>query len=236
MTLLARRDSSLDHSQIPDRALRFSFDPPPEAVSDFDRLGKLSAPSRAAVLFKEGDLCRNVIFVRSGEVKLSTTSSRGRILILKIARAGDLLGLAAAISASRHEMTAETLVPTIIRTIPSDDFLNFMERHRSVRIHMVRLLAEDCKSAFLDVRSFAYSSAPERLASILLNWGRAAVAPEPHLNFDMTLTHDELGSLAGLSPRDRYRVLGEFQKKKLIAVHGASFLILEPSSLAALLA
>jgi CRP/FNR family cyclic AMP-dependent transcriptional regulator len=236
MTLLAFREPFLESPQNPDRATRFGSDLSPEAISDFDSLGRLSSFPRATVLFKEDDPCRNVIFLHSGEVKLSSTSRRGRTLILKIARSGDLLGLAAAISAGRHEMAAETLVPTLIKSIPSDAFLRFMDRHRGARTHMARLLAEECKSAFLDVRSFAYSSAPERLASILLNWGQTSFAPEPQLQFQMTLTHDELGSLAGVSRETISRVLSGFQKRKLIEVHGACFLILEPARLAMLMA
>jgi len=206
----------------------------PAAAGDFDSLGKLSSPSRATILFKEHDLCRSVILLHSGEVKLFSTSSKGKTIILKIARSGDLLGLAAAISVGRYEVTAQTLVPTLIKTIPSDDFLRFISRHHGVGMQMTRLLAEDCKSAFLDVRNIAYSTASERIASILLNWGRSPLHPEPQLRFDMTLTRDELGSLAGLSRETITRVLSFFQKKKLIEVHGTSFLILEPARLALL--
>jgi CRP/FNR family cyclic AMP-dependent transcriptional regulator len=235
-TLIAFRDFDLKPSQNPDRSMRFRSDLSPEAISDFDSLGKLSSLPRACVIFKEDNLCREVIFLLSGEVKLFSTSSRGRTLILKIARSGDLLGLTAAICGSRYEMSAETVVPTFVRTIPSSEFLHFIERHRGVQMQMARLLAEDCKSAFLDVRKLAYSSASERIATILVNWERTTLTPEPRRSFDMTLTHDELGSLAGVTRETVSRVLSEFQKKKLIAIHGTSFLILEPARLASLIA
>jgi len=103
-------------------------------------------------------------------------------------------------------------------------------------MHLARLLAEDCKSAFVNVRNIVYSSAAERIATILLNWGRSPLHPEARLRFDITLTHDELGSLAGVSRETVSRVLSEFQRKKLIAIHGTSVLILEPVRFASLIA
>ena len=47
-----------------------------------------------AVLFVEGQMPRGAFMLCSGQVKLSTTSREGKVLILKIAEAGDVLGAA----------------------------------------------------------------------------------------------------------------------------------------------
>src|ERR1700722_9057989 len=97
MSLLAFHDPILDHAQNSARFMRFGAHLSAEAVSDFDSLGRLYGLPKAVVLFKEDGPSRNVIFLHSGEIKLSVTSSRGRTLIRKIARSGDLLGLGAVI-------------------------------------------------------------------------------------------------------------------------------------------
>ena len=56
----------------------------------------------------EGQTPRGVFVLCSGKVKLSTTSKEGKVLILKQAEAGEVLGLSAAISGTNYEMTAET--------------------------------------------------------------------------------------------------------------------------------
>jgi CRP/FNR family cyclic AMP-dependent transcriptional regulator len=43
-----------------------------------------------------------------GQVKLSVSSSEGKTLILRIAKAGEVLGLMAVLSRSCYEATAET--------------------------------------------------------------------------------------------------------------------------------
>lgn len=59
-----------------------------------------------AILFIEGQTPRGIFILCSGKAKLSTTSKEGKVLILKLAEAGDILGLSAAISGTSYEMTA----------------------------------------------------------------------------------------------------------------------------------
>ena len=53
-----------------------------------------------AVLFVEGQTPRGIFIICSGKVKLSTASKDGKVLILKQAEAGEVLGLSASISTS----------------------------------------------------------------------------------------------------------------------------------------
>ena len=60
-----------------------------------------------ALLFVEGQTPRGIFVLCSGKVKLSTTSKDGKVLILKQAEAGEVLGLSAVISGTNYEMAAE---------------------------------------------------------------------------------------------------------------------------------
>ena len=65
-----------------------------------------------AIIFMEGQPARGVYVVRQGRVKLLTTNSEGRTLILKIARPGEALGLNSVITGKPYDVTAEILQPT----------------------------------------------------------------------------------------------------------------------------
>jgi CRP/FNR family transcriptional regulator len=62
-----------------------------------------------ALLFVEGQIPRGAYVLCSGKAKLSTTSRDGKVLILKIAEAGEVLGLSAVISGTPFQLTAETM-------------------------------------------------------------------------------------------------------------------------------
>ncbi len=57
-----------------------------------------------ATLFVEGQTPRGVFLLCSGKVKLSTSSRDGKVLILKMAGPGEMLGLSAVISGGEYEL------------------------------------------------------------------------------------------------------------------------------------
>jgi CRP/FNR family transcriptional regulator len=207
----------------------------PEALKDFTSLGMQMRLPKGSVLYQEDDPSHSVAVICDGQVKLSCTSRDGKTLILKIAVPGDVLGLGAVISGMPYEATAEAIEPTLIKSVRKDEFLAFLERHGQASMHAARSLSEEYKSVFFDARRLALApSAAGRLASVLLDWGRAASCGKPEMHFTMALTHEDLANLAGTSRETVTRTLGRFQREKLIRVHGSSMTILEPEKLSLL--
>ena len=175
---------------------------------------------------------RGVFVVCSGKVKLSSTSKLGKTLILRIAGPGDVLGLGAAIAGERYEVTAETVEPTQLKSIEREDFLAFLQRHGEGSLHAAQALSAEYRSTFFDARRLALSAtAAGRLASVLLDWGRAAQCGKTEMRFTMALTHEELANLIGSSRETVTRMMGKFRREKLIQVRGATILVLAPEKL-----
>src|SRR5438128_9747090 len=76
----------------------FFCDLPKPTLEELERIKYASAYPQGAVLFVEGQSARGVYILCSGRVKLSTTSRDGKTLILRIAQAGEVLGLHATVS------------------------------------------------------------------------------------------------------------------------------------------
>lgn len=83
-----------------------------------------SSLAAGAILFVEGQAPRGIFIVCSGKVNLSTTSREGKILILKTANAGEVLGLSASISGVTYETTAETATPCQLAFVERERFWN----------------------------------------------------------------------------------------------------------------
>jgi CRP/FNR family cyclic AMP-dependent transcriptional regulator len=219
------------------RPLRMFCNLTDAALTDFNAIGVKASLPRGATLFQEDEPSGGVYVICTGQVKLSCTSREGRTLILKIAMPGDVLGLGAVISGSSYEVTAETVQPTEIKSIRRDEFLSFLQKHGEASLHAAKALSEEYKAAFFDARRLALSgSAAGRLASVLLDWGRAASCGRAEMRFTMALTHEELANLVGSSRETVTRMLGRFKREKLIQIRGASILILAPEKLGQLAA
>ena len=77
----------------------------------FDSIKYITAYPGGAVLFVEEEPPRGVFVLCQGRVKLSMSSSEGKMVTLRTAKPGDVLGLHAVVSGKPYEATAETLGP-----------------------------------------------------------------------------------------------------------------------------
>jgi CRP/FNR family transcriptional regulator, cyclic AMP receptor protein len=232
-TLSARRPESLDCINCEHRSLRMFCNLDGAALADYATIGVETSFARGTTLFNEGGRSNGVFVICTGQVKLFCISKEGKTLILKIAMPGDVLGLGAVISGSAYEVTAETLEPTQIKSIPREDFLAFLEKHGEGSLHAAKALSDDYKAAFFDARRLALSgSSAGRLAGVLLDWGKtAATCGKFEMRFTMALTHEELANMVGSSRETVTRMLSRFKKEELIQMRGSSILILAPERL-----
>lgn len=207
----------------------------PAALEDFDSIGTAINLPKGAILFREGDPSDRIHILCEGKVKLSCNSREGRTLNLRIALAGDVLGLSGVISGAPFEVTAEALEPVALKLVRRADFIPFLERHGEASMHAAKALSDEYKAALSDARRLALSgSVTGRLASLLLDWGRSESCGKAEMRFNMVLTHDDLANFTGTSRETVTRSLGKLQKDNLIRIQGVAVHILSPEKLAEL--
>jgi CRP/FNR family transcriptional regulator, cyclic AMP receptor protein len=210
----------------------FFCDLPKQSVEDLDRIKYASAFPPGAVLFVEGQAPRGVYVICTGRVKLTTTSRDGKTLILRIAQAGEVLGLHATVSGKPYELTAETLQPCQLDFVKRDDFLKFLQNHADACLHAAQHLSQDCQSAYEMIRSLGLShSVSERLARLLLEWASDGEETKEGIRIKIALTHEEIAQLIGTSRETVTRVLGEFREKEFAQLRGSTLLIRNKAAL-----
>ena len=194
-----------------------------DALRDFDALGTCRRREPHAVLFHEGLPADHLLIICSGRVKVTASSSRGRLFLLRVAAPGDILGLAALEEQALHRVTAVTLSACTIKSIPRTDFVRLMETHTDVSRITALAIAREYHSALLSARRLAlHTSAAGKLASTLLDWAHMDnTSPSPThtslpISFLMQLSQEDLGSMAGLSRETVSRLLTRFRREGLI--------------------
>lgn len=113
------------------------------ATADFNAIKSQAIYPAGAVLFLENQDPRGVFVLCAGEVKMSITSSAGKTLILRVAKAGEILGLMSTMSGTPYEVTAETLQPCQVAFVRRDDFLRFISRYPEGYIGAIRQLSKN---------------------------------------------------------------------------------------------
>jgi len=205
----------------------------PSALEDFRSMEHPSSYPANVVLFAEGEPVRALCVILEGEVRLSINSSEGKRLSLRIAREGDVIGLSSTFSGTPYDMTAETLYPSKIAFIERREFLNFLVRHPDAHQSVTEELGRQMSQACSQLRTLGLSSsAPERLARLLLEWSDRGQAKESESRMRFSLTHEEIGDFIGTTRETVSRTLSTFKSRHLVAFQGCMMTIPSRAALA----
>jgi len=220
----------------PHKESRLFCNLPPAAVQRLSEITSSATYPKGATLFVEGQPSRGVFILCAGHVKLSTSSSDGRTLILRISEPGDLLGLPATISGKPYEVTADVIEPTQANFISHTDFLNFLREHGEAALRVAQELSETYQTAFAEMRTIGLShSAREKLARFVLDWSAHHPSDNGVIKFSLTLTHEEIAQMIGASRETVTRLFADFKKRNLLQIKGSSVTIKDKLGLERLL-
>jgi CRP/FNR family transcriptional regulator len=198
----------------------------PASVKDFDAIKSTATYPKGALLFVEKQDSRGVYVLCEGEVKLSISSPEGKIMIMRIARAGELLGLMATIAGQPYEVTAETIHPCQVAFVRREDFLRFVAAHPEASQNVVRQMSSQYRGACEQLRTVGLSaSAHEKLARLLLTWTEGIQQTKEGTRIKLPLTHEEIAEFIGTTRETVTRTLSDFKVRHLVAIQGSTLMI-----------
>lgn len=199
------------------------------------RINSIYKPRRT--LFAENQACRGAFILCEGEAKLFITSRTGKTLILRIAVAGEILGLTAALSGRPYIHTAETITPCHISFVRRDDLIRFVATHPQVLQPVLEQLTMNYEAACDQLRLVALAStASAKLARLLLEWHSYAVHAHRTNVRPAHLTHEEIAEFIGASRETVTRTLNQFREHQLIRIDGAAVIVTNRAGLEAIVA
>lgn len=212
----------------PLRGDRLFCDLAPEAMRTLASITSPASYPKGALLFVQGQPARGVFVVCTGRVKLSVSSAVGKTMILRVAEAGEVVGLPSAISGQPYGVSAEVLEPTQANFIPRDQFLQFLRQYGEAALRVAQLLSNIYHTAYEEIRSLGLSgSSAEKLAKFLLDWSSQHGQQEQdgEIRLKLPLTHEEIAQMIGASRETVTRLLADFKKKQLVRVKGSTLVI-----------
>jgi CRP/FNR family transcriptional regulator, cyclic AMP receptor protein len=208
------------------KAAGFFCQLPPAAVKDFDAIKSTSTYPKGALLFMEKQDARGVFLLCEGDVKLSISSSEGKILIMRVAKAGEILGLMAGMSGGPYEVTAETIRPCQVAFIRREDFQRFVAKYPGASQGVARQMTMQYQAACEQLHTLGLSaSAQEKLARLLLTWSAGMQETKEGTRIKMPLTHEEIAEFIGTTRETVTRTLSEFKILHLVTIQGATVMI-----------
>jgi CRP/FNR family transcriptional regulator, cyclic AMP receptor protein len=217
------------------RAEHIFCDLPASALQALESIKFATAFPTGSVLFVEDQAPRGIFVICKGRVKLSICSTDGRTLILKIAEAGEVLGLSASVCGKPYELTAESVEPCQITFVKREDFLRFLKENSEACLRVAEQLSEKYAAVCRTIRSLILShSAAERLASLLLEWMvKDGEKAKTETRIKLSLTHEELAQMIGTSRETVTRLFAEMKRQNILQGKGSTLVIRNAAALKA---
>ncbi len=204
----------------------------PGELKAFDAIKHVATYPSDAVLFMEQQKSLGIYLLCEGQVKLSFSSREGKTLILRIAKACEVLGVSSALSGNPYEATATTLRPCQVAFVSSSDFKALLQRYPAFLQRLACHLGWQYKTACEQLSAVGLGSCViERLAKFLLNWSHDGGAPGNGNRFTLPLTHEEVAECIGSTRESVTRTISEFRDLGLIESHGSTFVIVDRAAL-----
>jgi len=158
-------------------------------------------------IFLEGEKGNYVVLILSGIIKISRSSSDGRVKTLALLRPKDFFGeMALFLPGHERSATAEALTDCRVITIDQTDFEKLLKDVPGISLRIIQTLAHRLQAANRQIKTLALGDSQSKLADLLLTLQEefpAAVGA----GIVIPLTHQELADLAGLSRETTTRML-----------------------------
>ena len=197
-----------------------------ESIEALNRIKHAAVFPEHAVVLVEGQSPWGIFILCQGRAKLSTTSRDGKTLIIRIAEAGEVLGLHAVITGGPYELTVETMQPCQLNFVGRDDMLLFLKEHADASLQATQHLARDCSDSYGVVRTIGLShSDSERFARFLLETASDGKVSNGSVRVRLAMTHEEMSQLIGTSRETITRLLSEFRRNDLAELKGSTLII-----------
>lgn len=188
---------------------------------------------RGKVVFAEGEPARGVFILRTGSATASISSSEGRMVILRIAQGGEVLGLNSVLRNACYNTTIKTIEPCRTEFIPRTALIDLMERNQQAARAISQILSREIADLTERARSLLLpQTANAKLARLLLDWCEQSGTNESDaVSITRSLTHEQIAHMIGSSRETVTRLLTSLNRRRIIHVTPDSILISDRTAL-----
>ncbi|MBE0661268.1 MAG: Crp/Fnr family transcriptional regulator [Bacteroidales bacterium] len=185
---------------------------------------------KGQVIFYEGKRPLGIYCIHSGRIKISKLGIEGKEQIVRIAQAGDLLGLRSLISGRNYANSATTIDDSIVCFVNKRKFFQTTIRYPEISTRIMITLSKLLEEAEQKITSMAQKPVRERLAEALLTLNDVFHS-DGCPNTIISLTREDLANMVGTANETVIRLLSEFKEEKMVAVKGRKIFILDKKGL-----
>lgn len=186
---------------------------------------------KGQTIFNAGAYPHGLYCVKEGKIKIFRIGDEGKEQIVRLAKAGDILGYRALLSGDKYSSGAEVIEESKICFIPQKTFLSLIEGNGMLSMKLMKLLSADLKNAEHRMIDLAQKPVRERVAEALLYLRSTYGVDEDGMTINVSLSREEIANIVGTATETTIRLLSEFKNDEVIALKGKRISILNSEQL-----
>ncbi|HEY4324071.1 MAG TPA: Crp/Fnr family transcriptional regulator [Mucilaginibacter sp.] len=184
-------------------------------------------------LFKEGDKAEGIYFIYSGKAKVHKRWGREKELILRFAKAGDIVGQMGLGDEAIYPISVTAIEPVIACYIALDFFESTLAINNNFNRQLLRVLANDLQESEKRMRNLAHMPVKGRVAQALLTLkSQFGITEDGYIDLD--ISRQDLASFTGAAYESLFRSINDLVEEKVITASRKSILIMDEKKLLAL--
>jgi CRP-like cAMP-binding protein len=135
--------------------------------------------ARGEKIFTQGDVCKDVFYIRSGGVKLSVLSKTGREAVVAMLGPGDFFGEGCLAGQSLRMGTATAITPSTVLFVAKDKMVRLLHRQHEMSDRFISHMLSRNIRIEEDLVDQLFNSSEKRLARALLLLARYGKQDKP---------------------------------------------------------
>jgi len=188
------------------------------------------------LIFAKGSPGRSMMALLAGSVRIGSTTSSGREVVLAILNAGEIFGEMALLDGGERTADATAMSDCDLLVLDQRDFIPFLKSRSDLCIELLRLLSQRLRRTDVLVETAQFGRLDSRLARALVQLvsdrgSDKAVSPP----FQVRVSQQELGGIIGASRENVNKQLRAWQRAGLLELGKRVIIIPDPDALEALI-
>lgn len=187
--------------------------------------------SKGEIIFYSDTTPSGLFCVHHGTVKIYKVGRDGKEQTIRLAGQGDIIGYRSLISGEKYMAFASPLEEAQLCHIPKDIFFGLAEKSAGLSTRVMKLLADELRTAEQKLMEMAQKPLRERLAETLLILKKTHGVQRDDVTLNITITRTELANIVGTATESVSRALSKMKEEGIIDVPGRKIMILNHRAL-----
>jgi CRP/FNR family cyclic AMP-dependent transcriptional regulator len=179
---------------------------------------------KGQVIFSQDDPCDDVLYIQSGNAKLSIVNPQGKEAVLAIVGPGDFLGEGCIIGNPVRMATATAMAPLNAMSIEKKEMMRVLHDEQEFAGKFISYMLERNLKTEADLVDQLFNSSEKRLARALLILARYGKAGEPE-TIVAKISQETLAELVGTTRSRVNFFMNKFRKLGFIHYNGGGMQI-----------